>query len=154
MNGLALMFLSWCLLCSAANAQDAKSLSEESKARIAKAEEGDANSQFNLGGMFVSADGVERNPSEALKWFQKAANQGHANAQLNLGLMYANGVGVTKDVIEAYAWVNIASSNGHSHAKEIKASLCSHWTEAQLEQAQKRTEKLLMQIEEKAKSAK
>ena len=50
------------------------------------AEQGDAKAQFVLGGCYDFGDGVEKNPTEAVKWYRKAAEQGYAPAQFNLGL--------------------------------------------------------------------
>ena len=61
------------------------------------AEQGDANVQTNLGGMYVSGEGVPHDYAEAAKWFRLAAEQGDARAQSMLGFMYSNGEGVTQD---------------------------------------------------------
>ena len=39
----------------------------------AKAEQGDAEAQFNLGSCYDNGEGVEMNKTEAVKWFRKAA---------------------------------------------------------------------------------
>ncbi len=65
---------------------------------LARAETGDARSQFELGEAFYDGQlGAGRNYAEAVKWFRKAAEQNHAEAQSSLGFCYANGQGVTKD---------------------------------------------------------
>ncbi len=51
----------------------------------AKAEEGDAIAQSNLGFMYRQGQGVAQDFKEAVKWFQKAADQGDANGQKILG---------------------------------------------------------------------
>jgi len=56
-----------------------------------KAEAGDAEAQFNLGGMYAQGTSVEMDGKEAIKWYRKAADQGVAEAQFNLGLMYRVG---------------------------------------------------------------
>ena len=56
----------------------------------AKAEKGDAQSQFELGKAFYFGSlGVAKDEVEAVKWFRKAAEQNHAEAQYNLGVCYA-----------------------------------------------------------------
>jgi hypothetical protein len=52
------------------------------------AEAGDKVAQNNLGVLYRDGLGVEKNPSDALSWFQKSAEQGYAKAQLNLGQLY------------------------------------------------------------------
>jgi len=56
---------------------------EETKA---KAESGNIDAQFNLGGMYDKGQGVEQDFREAVKWYQKAADQGFAPAQNALRL--------------------------------------------------------------------
>merc|ERR1712130_1070631 len=41
------------------------------------ADGGDPRAMYNLGVMYSSADGVERNPEEANKWFSRASVSGH-----------------------------------------------------------------------------
>jgi len=54
------------------------------------AAQGNARAQYNLGFMYLMADGVIQDYKEAVKWFLLAAEQGYADAQYNLGLMYGN----------------------------------------------------------------
>ena len=57
------------------------------------AEQGDANSQYNLGLMYSRGEGVKQDDVEAAKWFRKAAEQGEAEAQFKLAMMYEFGRG-------------------------------------------------------------
>ena len=50
------------------------------------AERGDASAQYALGYMYASGNGVEKDKTEAARWYRKAAEQGHAMAQYALGL--------------------------------------------------------------------
>jgi TPR repeat protein len=70
----------------------------------AKAEQGNALAQCELGCRYHFGEGVASNSFEAVKWFRKAADQNQADAQLNLGVCYANGQGVAKDEVEAVKW--------------------------------------------------
>jgi len=65
------------------------------------AEQGNAKSQYNLGRMYASGQGVPQDHAKAVKWYRKAADQGDASARFNLGLMYALGQGVPQDHAEA-----------------------------------------------------
>ena len=51
----------------------------------ARAEQGDADAQNDLGVMYMDGHGVEPDYDEALKWWRKAAEQGHAGSQHSLG---------------------------------------------------------------------
>ena len=84
----------------------------------AKAEKGDAQSQFELGQVFYSGKfGEATNYLEAVKWFHKAAEQNHATSQNNLGACYANGQGVAKDEEEAVKWYRKAAEQNFAEAQ-------------------------------------
>jgi TPR repeat protein len=68
--------------------------------------------------MYVNGEGVEKDLSEALLWYERAAEQGDANAQFMLGKMHAAGQGVEQDLPQAYVWMNMAASAGHREAQE------------------------------------
>lgn len=52
---------------------------------------GDAYSQYALGECYAWGLGIEKNPKEALLWWEKAADNGNLNARLNLGKFYEFG---------------------------------------------------------------
>ena len=81
------------------------------------AEQGYAQAQYNLGVCYANGDGVEKNPTEAVKWYRKAAEQGDALAQCNLGVCYANGNGVEKNLNEAVKWHRKAAEQGDAKAQ-------------------------------------
>ena len=58
---------------------------------INAAEQGDANSQIQLGAMYYLGQGVPQDYAKAMAWYRKSAEQGNTNAQYDLGLMYAEG---------------------------------------------------------------
>ena len=51
---------------------------------------------------------MQKDYTEAAKWYRKAADQGDADSQNSLALMYKEGEGVPKDVVEAYKWISLA----------------------------------------------
>ena len=63
--------------------------------------------------------GVEKNYSEAVKWYRKAAEQGDADAQFNLGACYFLGNGVEKNDSEAVKWWRRAAEQGNAKAQEV-----------------------------------
>ena len=81
------------------------------------AKQGDADSQYNLGVMYDTGQGVPQDDAEAVKWYRLAAAQGLAEAQYNLGLMYANGEGVPQDDAEALKWFRLAAAQGDAPAQ-------------------------------------
>ena len=86
----------------------------------ARAEAGDAKAQYKLGRRYsVGRDGVERNASEAVKWFRKSAEQGYAPAQFHLAECYTSGVGVAHNSFEALKWLRKAADQGYYEARVI-----------------------------------
>ena len=81
------------------------------------AEEGVANAQFSLAGMYANGQGVPQDIAGAARWVRLAAEQGLANAQNNLGYMYAEGQGVPQDDTEAAKWYRKAAEQGHAYAQ-------------------------------------
>ncbi len=81
------------------------------------AEQGDAESQYTLGYMFVNGWGATKDYAQALKWFRKSANQGYGKAQHGLGLMYANGWGVKQDYAVALSWWRKDADQGSASAQ-------------------------------------
>jgi TPR repeat protein len=111
--------LSFCLIgCAAPLFEGA----EEHAIRI-KAEQGDVNSQFQMGERRNNPDSFGAYQA-AVMWYTKAAEQGHAEAMLKLGGIYNTGgqslVGrwsVEKDYKEALKWFTKAAEKGNSDAQ-------------------------------------
>jgi len=82
-----------------------------------RADQGDAEAQFNLGLWYRDGRSVAHDDSQAVAWWRKAANQGYAEAQFSLGLMYKNGRGVAQDDRQAVAWFQKAAAQGHTWAQ-------------------------------------
>ncbi|MBO7321300.1 MAG: sel1 repeat family protein, partial [Bacteroidales bacterium] len=72
---------------------------------------------------YYYGEGVEKNYTEAVKWYRKAADKGHLDAQYNLGNRYYNGEGVEKNYTEAVKWYRKAADKGHSNAKNTLKQL-------------------------------
>src|SRR6266704_1842960 len=84
----------------------------------AKAEKGDAQSQFELGSAFFIGNlGVAKDEAEAVRWVRKAADQNYAWAQSNLGWCYLNGRGLAKDEVEAVKWFRKAADQNDARAQ-------------------------------------
>ena len=82
-----------------------------------RAEQGDADAQFDLGLMYSKREGVPQDYKEAARWFRAAVEQGDANAQHFLGLSYNRGEGVPQDFSEAVRWFRAAAEQGHPSAQ-------------------------------------
>ena len=86
---------------------------------LSKANQGDADAQFNLGLLYYQGLGVPHDAKQCVYWYTKAAEQGHVNAQYNLGNIYHNGYGreVPKDSKLAIFWFTKAAEQGFVHAQ-------------------------------------
>jgi class 3 adenylate cyclase len=76
------------------------------------ATKGLAEAQYELGKAYRDGNDVNRDPSEAVRWFTAAAEQGYAKAQRHLGTRYANGDGVSQDMVLAIVWLTLAAQHG------------------------------------------
>ena len=85
----------------------------------ARAEQGLAEAQVNLGNMYRNGRGVPEDAAEAVRWWRLAAEQGYARAQASLGLMYDTGEGVTQDDVQAHMWFNLVASRAAGRAREM-----------------------------------
>uniref|UniRef100_A0A7S3CVF9 Uncharacterized protein n=1 Tax=Palpitomonas bilix TaxID=652834 RepID=A0A7S3CVF9_9EUKA len=77
------------------------------------AEEGDAQSMFRLGEHYLEGKGVEKDETQAVALFKKAALKGEPNAMRSLGICYCNGTGgVEKNEEEAVTFFRKAIDHG------------------------------------------
>lgn len=81
-------------------------------------DEGYPPAQCVLGELYFKGIHVQKNYTEAEKWFTRAAKQGNLKAQLNLGSMYSNGRGVKKDLKKAEKWYKEAARQGNEYARD------------------------------------
>ena len=84
--------------------------------KIQKAEQGNANAQFNLGGFYLMGFGMPQDEEEAVKWFRKSAEQGNSNALLALGESYLSGKGVPENKAEAIRIFRKSAEQGNGNA--------------------------------------
>lgn len=66
-----------------------------------KANDGDAQSQFEWAMCCFDGAGVPQDESKAVEWLTKAVEQGHSEAQYALGICYDSGMGVAQDSAKA-----------------------------------------------------
>jgi V8-like Glu-specific endopeptidase len=83
------------------------------------AEKGDARAQFDIGFMHAYGWGYQRNPTEAIAWYRRAADQGLAVAQHFLGLAYVNAEGVRPNDEEAARWFGRAAAQGFAQSQYL-----------------------------------
>ena len=64
----------------------------------------------------IRGNGVEKNPSEAVRWLTLAADQGNAKVQYRLALRYHSGDVIQKNRSEALRLFTLAANQGHADA--------------------------------------
>jgi len=90
---------------------------EDIKHCLKKAEQGNADAQFEMGLNYLLGLDVAEDKQEAIKWYRKAAEQGNADAQNALGDMFYLGDGISQDYKEAANWYAKAAEQGDSYAQ-------------------------------------
>ncbi len=82
------------------------------------AEQGDMQAQIVLGGLYLyGGKGVEPNPRESLRWFEKAAAQGSIESHIFIGDIYFYGLGVPRDAEAALRHWKTAADGGFAEAQ-------------------------------------
>jgi TPR repeat protein len=89
-------------------------LARQEAAMIARAEAGDAPSQFWYAAFFQR---YKNRSGMALRWLLKSAEQGYSPAQHEVAKAYADGDGAPVSVTDARKWFQAASLNGHTWAQ-------------------------------------
>jgi uncharacterized protein len=74
--------------------------------------QGDAESQFELGNLYSTGNGVSLDLEKAFHWFSLAGEQNNTNAQYNLGVMYMTGQGIEADFEKSLGWFQRAADLG------------------------------------------
>ena len=92
-----------------------------------KAEQGNADAQYDLGLIYAYGRGVPQDDNETAKWLRKAGEQGNVSAQNDLGVAYAHGTGVPRDEMEAVKWFRKAAEQGYANA-QFNLNLLLRWT--------------------------
>lgn len=90
---------------------------EALKACFAKAQQGEAASEFEVGKLYQYGRGVKQDYKKALEWYMKAAMQEEPRAQNNIGNLYDFGWGVPQDHAEAVKWYQKSADQRHAHAE-------------------------------------
>src|SRR6266478_856492 len=106
--------ISWRAYKSKANA---RKLAEAASLYRARAEQGDAKAQSDLGHKYFHGNGVPQDYAEAARWYGKAADQGEAKAQYAIGYMHYHGQGVAQNYAEALRWYRKAADQGYAKAQ-------------------------------------
>lgn len=94
----------------------------------ARAADGDAGAQYELGRKFKEGREVPRSPHDAMFWYTKSAEQGYPDGQYELGMMTRYSAGeIPQDIVASAAWLQVAADAGHAEAgielEKLKAEI-------------------------------
>ncbi len=84
---------------------------------IKRAEQGDAQAQYELGLKYENGKGIKQNIGLALKWYRMAAENGHVGSMIDLGWFYQNGQYVRKDIQKAIDFYVKAANQENAQAQ-------------------------------------
>jgi hypothetical protein len=101
----------------------------------ARATQGDAEAQLQMGMRYAAGDGVAQNDKEAALWFAKAAKQGLAEAQYQYGLVLLQGRGVVQDYKAAFSWIEKPAQRGYARAQYSLGELYRYGTGTAIDKA-------------------
>ena len=92
---------------------------------LAVAEQGDADSQYVVGGMLYKGMGVDADRRAGFKWLLQAAEQGKVSPESLsiIGSMYLRGELVPLNYLEAKKWLTLAADQGSMSAQNDLAYL-------------------------------
>jgi len=88
-----------------------------------RAQQGDAESMFELGRACRFGQGTPQDHASATGWYRQAALRGHAGAMTKLGFAYDSGLGVERDEAAAIDWWKKAAAAGEPDAAKKLARL-------------------------------
>jgi hypothetical protein len=126
---LAWLFLAMNLGCQSTGRPTAQSVSrggnlgELVQDLKARATNGEAKAQTELGACYEEGRGVAQDLVEAARWYRKAADQGNAAAQNRLAGCYKTGRGVDRDAVEAMNWFRKSAAQGNPEAQTFLLGL-------------------------------
>ncbi len=106
-------------------------LTEERKHQVVElllkaADPGKAEAQYQLGIMYLTGWGVQKDEQTGIFWYRLAAEQGNATAQYALGVHYVLGKSVKQDKYEAHRWFREAAEQGFAKAQHNLALTYLH----------------------------
>ncbi|MBD5286462.1 MAG: sel1 repeat family protein [Bacteroides sp.] len=92
---------------------------EYSKELEAKAQNGDAFAQAQLGYCYHAGAGTEQDYTKAFEWFKKSAENGNSYSMYYMGRSLLFGEGTEDDQYEAVKWFEKSYAHGYEKAKEM-----------------------------------
>jgi hypothetical protein len=112
----------------------AKDYKEALKWYKLSAAQGNAEAQYELGGIYQQGYGVVlQDYKEAIRWYKLSAEQGYGPAQNGLGNIFK----ILQEYTKSHKWYNIAGANGFKDALNSRDMVEEEMTPTQIIKAQK-----------------
>lgn len=86
---------------------------------------------LRVGKCLETGDGVDKDQSEALKWYRMAAEHGLPDAIFELARCYRFGIGLKRNRATASRWLHKAAEQGHAKAMVMVGKLCLDYDEGE-----------------------
>lgn len=80
----------------------------------AQAGQGNPESQYELGNMYIKGIGTDVDYPHAISTYEQSAGQGSSKAAYKLGLIYYEGTGVPVNMKTAFGWFRKAATDNHA----------------------------------------
>ena len=92
-----------------------------------KANEGDAESQYQLGCLYEKGDGVSKDINEAIEWYNESAYNGNVDAMYKLGQLYEpkNSATPVSSPVSSFASSILNIMNGINSGQLVKSAISS-----------------------------
>src|SRR3984957_8904334 len=93
-----------------------RKLADQAHTAQLRANQGDANGEYELGQMYLWGRGAPQDYAQADYWYHKAADQGLAKANYAIGDLYYYGDGLEQSDSDALVWYHKAADQGDATA--------------------------------------
>jgi TPR repeat protein len=87
------------------------------------ADQGNAPARYNLGNMYLTGRGVDKDAAKGLALVEASAKQGFPLAQSRMAGLYYTGEAVAQDKVKAYAWALLAAGDGDPDGQDLMKTM-------------------------------
>lgn len=103
---------------------------------LEKSVSGDAESQAELGAMYIDGIGIKQDYKKGAEWAKKSSDQWNREGQHNYALALSNGLGVEKDYVTATALWYIACAQGLGESEAAFSNIHKDMSSEQIKESE------------------
>lgn len=89
---------------------------------LEKAKKGNSNYQYQLGTLYLTGNGIEKDTDKAYTWFEESADNGNTEAQKLIGAAYFTGRNRIINLDKAWHYYTLAAESGDPIAQTVIGS--------------------------------